>query len=74
MVRAECITNEKLSLYDQALEYSDEGRLKAEINAEIEKTWEETIKSDIPDGTQNYKVFDQGSFQMTHLRSGNIKL
>ena len=72
MVRAECITNEKLSLYDQALEYSDD--LKAEINAEIEKTWEETIKSDIPDGTQNYNVFDQGSFQMTHLRSGNIKL
>ena len=45
------ITNEILSLYDQALEHSDV--LRAEINAEIEKTWEEKIQSDIPDGTQN---------------------
>ena len=56
------ITNEILSLYDQALEHSDV--LKAEINALIEKTWEETIKSDIPDGTQNYEVIDLGLFEV----------
>ena len=66
------ITNEILSLYDLALENSDV--LKAEINAEIEKTWEETIKSDIPNGTQNYEVFYKESFQTTHLSSGYIKL
>ena len=35
-----------------------------EINPEIEKTWEETIKSDIPDGTQNYAVIDLGLFEV----------
>ena len=50
------ITNEILSLYDQALENSNV--LGTEIAAEIEKKWEETIKPYIPDGTQNYEVID----------------
>ena len=48
------ITNEILSLYDQALENSDV--LRTEVVAKIEKTWYEKIKPYIPDGTQNYEV------------------
>ena len=50
------ITNEILSLYDQALENSDV--LRTEVVAKIEKTWYEKIKPYIPDGTQNYEVID----------------
>ena len=56
------ITNEILSLYDQALENSNV--LGTEINAEIEKTWHEKIKPDILDGTQNYEVIDFGLFEV----------
>ena len=48
------ITNQILSLYDEALENPD--ALETEINAEIVKTWEAKIQPDIPNGNQNYEV------------------
>ena len=48
------ITNQILSLYDEALEKPDV--LDTEINAEIVKTWEAKIQPEIPNGNQNYEV------------------
>ena len=48
------ITNQILSLYDEALENRDV--LKSEIDAEIVETWEAKIQPDIPNGNQNYEV------------------
>ena len=48
------ITNQILSLYDEALEKPDV--LETEINAEIVKTWEAKIQPEIPNGNQNYDV------------------
>ena len=54
------ITNQILTLYDEALENQDV--LKSEINAEIVKTWETKIQPEIPNGNQNYDV---SSFSFT---------
>ena len=48
------LANQILSLYDDVVKNSEV--LETEINAEIVKTWTETIKQDIPNGSENYEV------------------
>ena len=48
------LANQILTLYDTAFKNPDV--LKIEVNAEIVKTWKETIKPDIPNGDKNYEV------------------
>ena len=57
------ITNQILSLYDEALENPDV--LDTEINAEIVKTWEAKIQPDIPNGNQNYEVCSRPESEVT---------
>ena len=57
------ITNQILTLYDEALEKPDV--LETEINAEIVKTWEAKIQPDIPNGNQNYEVCSWSGSQVT---------
>ena len=57
------ITNQILSLYDEALEKPDV--LDTEINAEIVKTWEAKIQPDIPNGNQNYEVCSRPESEVT---------
>ena len=45
----------KISLYDEACLNPD--ILNSEVNSEIVQTWTTSIKSDIPNGEQNYEVF-----------------
>ena len=57
------ITNQILSLYDEALEKPDV--LDTEINAEIVKTWEAKIQPEIPNGNQNYEVCSRPGSDIT---------
>ena len=48
------LANQIFTLYDTA--FKDPDILEIEVNAEIVKTWKQTIKPDIPNGNKNYEV------------------